>query len=76
MLLVTLAVVALCAADVSELKDSNGYAYPTPDIPFPPVTYLPPTFPPVTYLPPVEEVIFNFKNLYVIRQIILKHIFI
>lgn len=51
---------ALCAADVSELKDANGYSYPRPEVPFPPVTYLPPTerptLPPVTYLPPKPEV--------------------
>lgn len=62
---------ALCAADVSQLKDANGYAYPTPSEPFtlPPPTYLPPvepvTKPPPTYLPPVEEVTLIKKNLFV-----------
>lgn len=61
---------AICAADVSHLKDANGYAYPTPSEPltYPPVTYLPPvtetvTSPPSTYLPPVVEVTLIKNNL-------------
>lgn len=42
LLLVCLALVACAYADVSELKDANGYNYPAPNVPF-------------DYLPPDEE---------------------